>query len=414
MLSPFRVLDLTNERGLLAGQMLADLGADVIQIEPPGGSSARRLGPFAQDEVDPERSLYWWAYARNKRGVTLDLDHPEGQELFRRLAASADFVLESETPGVMETRGLAYADIAAINSRMVYVSITPFGQDGPKAGYADCDLVLMAAGGPLLMSGYPDRAPMRVSVPQAYHHAAGDAAGAALIAHLERQRSGEGQHVDVSAQQAVTTATMSSLLTAPLNDAASPRASGGWFMKGFNFRLIWEAKDGYISLTHLFGSAAGPFTRRLMEWIYDEGGCDAATRDKDWIAYFQLLFTGEEPREEFERVKQLVEDFVKTKTKVEHMAAAMERKLLIVPVTTVSDVAQSEQLADRDYWRTIDHEDGQSPVRYPGPFVRYSDHAIQYRRRAPLLGEHNVEVLVDELGVASAELAALQDKGVVA
>ena len=240
------------------------------------------------------------------------------------------------------------------------------------------------------------------------------AAVGTLAAVLGRERTGRGQHVDVSAQQAVTTATMSSLLTAPLNDSDSPRASGGWFMRGFNFRLIWEAKDGYVSLTHLFGSAAGPFTRRLMEWIYEEGGGDAATRDKDWIAYFQLRFTGEEPPEEFERVKQLVEVFVKSKTKAEHMAAAMERKLLIVPVTTVGDVAQSEHLADRDYWRTIDHNDGQSPVRYPGPFVRYSDHAIQYRRRAPLLGEHNVEVLVDELGIATAELEDLQAKGVVA
>src|ERR1700754_3684462 len=106
MLSPYRVLDLTNARGLLCGQILADLGADVIAVEPPGGSPARRLGPFAGDVADPERSLVWWSYARNKRSITLDLDGDEGRDVFRRLAASAHFVIESDDPGTMAARGL--------------------------------------------------------------------------------------------------------------------------------------------------------------------------------------------------------------------------------------------------------------------------------------------------------------------
>lgn len=184
-------------------------------------------------------------------------------------------------------------------------------------------------------------------------------------------------------------------------------------MGGFDFRIIWPAKDGYISLTHLFGSAAGPFTRRLMEWIYEEGGCDEATRDKDWIAYFQLLFEGQESRAEFERVKQLVEDFTRTKTKAEHLAEAQKRSLLIVPVTTVEDVAESPQLADRGYWRDLEHPAVQATVRYPGPFVQLSNRPIEYRRPAPTLGEHNVEVYGGELGLGGAELAALTSKGVL-
>src|SRR5262249_54684178 len=159
-LDAYRVVDFTNERGLLAGRMLADLGADVIQVEPPDGSSARRVGPFAPDG----ESLYWDAYARNKRGVTCDLDEPDGRELALRLCSDADFVFESEMPGVMDARGLAYADVRAVNPRVVYTSITPFGSDGPKARYADAELILWASGGPLYARRDGDRAPLRISV----------------------------------------------------------------------------------------------------------------------------------------------------------------------------------------------------------------------------------------------------------
>ncbi len=393
MLSPYRVLDLTDERGVLCGQILADLGADVIQVEPPGGSPARRLGPFYQDEPSPEKSLYWWAYCRNKRGITLDLDDSDGQETLRRLVRSAHFFIESETLGVMAARGLGYDDLARINPGLIYVSITAFGQDGPKAGWAGTDLTVLAAGGPLILAGDRDRAPVRASVPQASHHAAGDAAGAALIAHQEWRRSGLGQHVDVSAQQSVAQATMALILSAPVGETESVRASGGMVLGPLEARLIWQATDGYISLTFFFGSAIGPFTRRFMEWVFEEGGCDAATRDKDWIAYAQLLLSGDEPMEEFERVKQVVAEFIATKSKAELFETAQERGLLIVPVTEIDEVATSPQLEARGYWRTLEHPEVGASIRYPGPFVQFSENPIAYRRRAPLIGEHNAEVL---------------------
>jgi len=145
MLSPYRVLDLTNHRGLLCGQMLGDLGADVIQVEPPGGSPARRIGPFLDDVPHPDRSLAWWAQTRNKRSVTLALDNAEGRVLFRRLVASAHFLIESDDPGTMAARGLGPETLLQENPHLVYVSITPFGQSGPKAAFADSDLILLAA-----------------------------------------------------------------------------------------------------------------------------------------------------------------------------------------------------------------------------------------------------------------------------
>src|SRR6266478_2481591 len=175
-LSPYRVLDLTNERGLLCGQILGDLGADVIKIEPPGGSSARRFGPFYHDKPDPQASLFWWAYNRNKRGITLDVTSPEGRAILLRLARDADFLIESEKPGFMESTGLGYPELRRANPAMIYVSISAFGQKGPKALYQDCDLILLAAGGPMVLTGDQDRAPVYVSVPQAYSHGCAEAA----------------------------------------------------------------------------------------------------------------------------------------------------------------------------------------------------------------------------------------------
>jgi len=414
VLSPYRVLDLTTERGLLCGQMLGDLGADVIKVEPPGGSPARRLGPFYQDQPHPDRSLFWWAYNRNKRGITLDYKSDEGRALLRRLAATAHFFIESENPGVLAEHGLGYADLAALNPALVYVSISPFGQDGPKASYADSDLIILAASGPLILSGDDDRAPVRVSVPQGYAHAGAQAAVAALIAHHERQRSsGRGQHVDVSAQQAAAQATQSGILAKALGERDFLRLSGGVKMGPIKVRLVWPAKDGYVSIVFLFGSAVAHFTRRLMEWICEEGFCDAATRDKDWAAMGALFFGEPEAIAEYERLSKIVEAFAQSKTKSELLQAALDRVLLIAPLLTVDEVLKSEQLAERAYWQTLEHPELGQSFLYPGPFARFSASPIAYRRRPPTVGEHNREIYGGELGITEEQIRELQHKGVI-
>lgn len=413
MLSPYRVLDLTRSRGHLCGQILADLGADVVQVEPPGGSPTRRRGPFVDDVPHVDRSLAWWSENRNKRGITLDLDDARGRELLHRLVDSADFLIESEAPGVQAARGLDYASLAAVNPRLVYVSITPFGQTGPKAAWADSDLVLLAAGGPLRLNGDADRAPLRLGVPQAYAHAAAEAAGAALVAHHERVRSGRGQHVDVSAQQAVTLATQSYLLSAAVGFPDARRIAGGAGIGPLSIRFVYPAADGYVSVTFLFGSSVGHFTRRLMHWIAEEGGCDAATRDKDWIGFLDRMFAGEEPFTELFRTQELVADFTRTRTKAELLQAALERDLLIAPVATTREVVDNAQLAARDYWKTLEHPELDRAVRYPGPFARLSATPLRYRRRPPTVGEHNREIFGGELDLDDAELARLGARGVI-
>ncbi len=413
MLNPYRVIDLTTERGLLCGQILADLGADVIKIEPPGGSSARRLGPFYQDQEGAENSLYWWAYNRNKRGITLDITHSEGQDMLRRLTQGAKFLIESDNPGTLAQYGLSYDELAADNPGLIYVSITPFGQDGPKASYADSDLVILASSGPLVITGDEDRPPVRLSVPQGYLHASAAAAPAALIALYESHQSNRGQHIDISAQQAAAQATQSTILSAPLNDAETRRMAGGAKMGPLEIRLLWPAKDGHVSIAYLFGSAFAHFTKRLMDWIYEEGFCDTEVQQMDWIQMGGLLFGGDPKTiEDYKRLKQIVEDFTKTKTKAELFQNALDRGLLVAPVTTIDEVVKSEQLESRQYWTTVDHEEIGKAFAYPGPFAKFSEQPIAYTRRPPKIGEHNAEVY-GELGLDAQALAELQNRGII-
>jgi crotonobetainyl-CoA:carnitine CoA-transferase CaiB-like acyl-CoA transferase len=404
LLEPYRVLDLTDEPGLLAGKILADLGADVIQVEPPGGSRARQVPPFLDGDASrPEYSAYWAAYACNKRGITCDTDRPEGRALVRRLAATADFLFESDAPGAMAARGLGYDDLAAVNPALVYVSITPFGQTGPKAGYAHSDLVLWAAGGPLAISGTlpvrdGDRPPVRVTVPQADLHAAGDAAGGALLAHFARLQDGLGQHVDVSVQQSVTIATLSQVLAASVGDKDSTRGAPLG-------RTRWRVRDGWVDM--VLGWAANG----VFQWMREEGACSDADAALDWGYMQHMLDTGQVSSAEHERLVGLVEAFLTRWTKQELLDASARRKLQIAPVFRIDEVAGIPHYAARDFWQTA--EGDAAGLRYPGPFVRMTGHPIRYRRPAPRPGEHNREVYVGELGLSEAEFARLCADGVI-
>jgi crotonobetainyl-CoA:carnitine CoA-transferase CaiB-like acyl-CoA transferase len=252
-----------------------------------------------------------------------------------------------------------------------------------------------------------------MSVPQAYAHASVEAAGAALVANHERHRSGRGQHVDVSAQQSIALATQSYLLSSAVGFPDAHRISGGVRLGPLSVRFVFPARDGHVSITFLFGPSVGPFTRRLMHYVHEEGGCDLATRDKDWVRFFDLMMTGDESFTELERVKEVVADFTRTKTKAELLAAALARDLLIAPVATTREVVESAQLAARDYWREVAHPELGRTVRYPGPFARLSATPIEYRRRPPTVGEHNHEIYVGELGLDGHDLVRLGAAGVI-
>jgi len=267
---------------------------------------------------------------------------------------------------------------------------------------------------PLLLTGDDDRAPVRLSaVPQAYLHAAADAAVGALVAHHERAHSGLGQLVDVSAQQSVAVATQSYILSKALDSPELGRIAGGIKLGPLRFPLVWKAKDGYVSLTFLFGSALGPFSRKLMEYVCEKGFCDEATRDKDWLGYLELLMTGKEPVEEWERVRRVLECFVEQHTKAELLQLSIDRGFLITPVSTIHDVVESPQLSAREYFQQMEHPELGRKFLYPGPFVRFSETPIRYRRRPPRIGEHNREIYSGELGMGESTLCELARTGVV-
>ena len=302
-------------------------------VEPPGGSAGRRRGPFAGDVDDGEHSLTFWGWNRGKRSVVVDVDTPRRARPTSPASSPAPTSSSSAGPCPSTWRALRAADPA-----LVTVSITPFGDDGPKADWPATDLTVNAAGCQLAISGDDDRAPVRTAVPQSFLHAAADAAAGALLAVTERAASGLGQHVEISAQRSMMQATQSYVLAVPLGGTPAQRMSGGVRTGGLDIQLVWPCADGYASVTFLFGASIGPFTRRLMEWIHEEGFCDEATRDKDWLDYANQLYDGREPISEYDRVKAIVGEFCATKTKAELLEAACDRMLLIAPVTTPEDV----------------------------------------------------------------------------
>lgn len=390
MLEPYRVLDLTDQRGELAGFILAQLGAEVIAVEPPGGSPSRSVGPFRPDRDDPERSLHFGSYGRGKASVVLDLHNSESdRESLLELARGADVLITSADVGELDAIGLGYDEVRSVNPALVYAAITPFGSTGPKAGWPATDLTVWAAAGPAGITGDSDRAPLRMPNDQSAMHASAETAGAIVAALIERSNSGLGQFVDVSAQQASIQATQSMILAHPNGDTMLTREAGGLKFGDIFIQLLWPCKDGHVSVTFLFGTAIGVATDRLMQVVLERGFCDQATRDRDWIAYGEELLGGTEPVEEYERIKRCVGDFCMAHTKAELLELAVERNLLIAPVNMVDDVVGLDQFTVRDYWDDIDG------VRFPGPFAKATGTPLRRLPAAPALGADTARILAE-------------------
>ena len=394
-LSGYRVLDLTDERGMVAGRVLADLGADVVQVEPPGGSTARRCPPLEDDGG----SLFFDAYAANKRGVMADPDRPDGQRLIRDLAAAADIVIESADPGVMAAHGLDWPDLEQVNPGLIYVSVTAFGRTGPKASYAESDLTVWAAGGPLDLNRDGTRPPVRISVPQAYLHAGADAAAGALFALQARHSIGRGQHVDVSAQASLGTATLGRVLAYAVGDTTpspgQPPHPDGSGPTAPPFPSKWPCRDGTVECIIGLGPATGGFTNAFMRWLVEEGAGWPELSEIDWRDASRRVEEGSLTSEDLAKVRDAAASFLAAKTKREVLRAAVDRKLLCVPIYDTADVATSEQFAARDFW--VEVGDGDRRRRLPGPCAKVSAEAFAIRRPAPRLGEHTTEVTAEWL-----------------
>ena len=411
LLAPYRVLDLTDERGLLAGKILADLGADVVQIEPPGGNPARNIGPFYGDDPQPEKSLFWWAYAANKRSITLDLEQKDGQALLKKMVAEADFLIESFAPGYLDTLGLGYDLLAEINPKLVMVSITPFGQDGPYSNYQATDIVGMALGGFMYLTGDDDRAPIRISFPHFYLHGGAAGATAAMLAHTYRITSGQGQYVDVSCQQAVAKTLAHAPQIWDIEGAILKRMGVYRQTSGENrVRINWPCKDGYVNYMVQGGSVAYS-TRALLEWMKEDS---FDTADLDAIDWEKMGYGAITP----ELMSQLGEplgDFFKGHTRAELVQGSLDRRILLFPVATPSALQDHPQLEARGYFKELEHPELGATVQYPGAFVKSGDgeDIAGIYRRPPLIGEHNTVIFQGELGITGSELESLKRSGVI-
>jgi crotonobetainyl-CoA:carnitine CoA-transferase CaiB-like acyl-CoA transferase len=402
MLEHLRVLDLTDERGLLCGRLLGDLGADVVQVEPLDGSSARSAPPVTGDDV--YSSLYWETFAASKRGIALALDQEEGLGIVRRLAAAADVLVTSMPREWLRVRGLHPDQLLPTHRDLVYVVISPFGWSGPKAGYADSDLVVWAAGGPLEPHRDGDRPPLRISVPQAFLHASADAAAGALLAVLARPRVG-GQLVEVSAQASLGAATLSRVLAAAVGDSnpewqQQPVARTDQSGSGAatpNSLKKWYCRDGMVELHLSMGAAAGGFTNNLFAWLADERAVPDDIAAWDWRTVPDRLLSGELSASDIDRARGAVREFLLTKTKADVVEAALERRLLCMAIYDMADVLASPHLAERGYWAEVTV--AERPTRIPGVLAHATGPSGPgVRRRAPRLGEHTDDVLAGWLG----------------
>jgi len=417
LLDSYRVLDLADDKGLLCGKILGDLGADVIKVEKPGGDAARNIGPFYNDIPSPEKSLFWFFTNLNKRGITLDIENPDGKEIFKRLVRTADFVIESFEPGYMESLGLGYEELEKINPRIIMTSITPFGQSGPYAHYKATDLVGEAMGGLVRMFGELDRPPNRIGAPQVYFMGGLHGFTGSMLAHYHRELSGEGQHVDISCQQAVAMATPPVIVVQDImgfsfrglgSSTMYPRAAPHEMLM---LRLHYRCKDGYVFAPLLGGGQAGMVksTRTVVEKANREGML-LELKDYDWTKHD----TSTIPKERFDRLQELWQEYLLTKTKAELLKWAAAAEVLILPVSDAKDTVESPQLTAREFWAKVEHSELGQAITYPGWPIKMSElPRYQPQRRAPLIGEHNEEIYKDELGLSKEQLILLKARGII-
>lgn len=410
MLNHLRALDLTDDKGFLCGKILADLGVNVIKVEKPGGDPSRNIGGFWGCAADPEKSLYWFAYNSNKKGITLDIEKEKGKELFRHLVKNVDFVIESFAPGYMEKLGLSYKDVSKTNKKIIWASITPFGPEEPYRDYKDSDIVVMGMSGTLYQTGETDGPPVHISMPQACLHAGADAALGCMVAYYHREMTGEGQHVDVSMQQSAAWFQANAVPTYELNGAILKRA--GAFRAGMSRnvgqRQVWKCKDGYVFFNVIGGRTGAKSLSSLVAWMDEEKLATDFLLNMEWDTFDMFKVN----QEVMENISKPVGDFFLKHTRKELLQGAVPRGVSIGPLSSMLDLLDDPCLNERDFWTKIEHPELGTSITYPKTFIRSTEMDCSTRFRAPLIGEHNGEVY-EEIGLSEEDLQALKKDGII-
>ncbi len=410
-LSGYRVLDIADEKGQLCARLLAELGADVIKVEPRTGDPTRANGPFFRDEEGRESSLYWWAMNAGKRSATCELRLEAGRDLFHRLVANADAVIETSAPGTASDLGADPRTLARVNRSAVVVSITNFGQTGPSRKLPATDIVGSAMGGHMYLNGSDERGPVRTTAPQAYAQVNLQAAVGAVIALYSRgANDGLGQHVDVSMQEAMANAMDNAQQTWDILGINNRGPGSGRMVSGRpGPRYIYETVDGWVAALS-YGGLMGPSSSAIIDWL-DETGEAGPLTTPHWRERLEVVAPLEEDDQRL--LVGIMERFCGSRRKDDLVAGAQQRGVGWAPVYSPREIVESDQLAARDYWVRVHHEDIGESFVYPGAPFKFSGTPWKQRGRAPHLGEQTEEVYGEVLGLDTGEIAALRRSMVI-
>jgi benzylsuccinate CoA-transferase BbsE subunit len=395
-----RILELADPSGAYCGKLLADMGADVIKIERVGGDPARRIPPLWRNEASEDTSFAFLYTNTSKRGITLNLEPPAGRDLFLQLVRKADVVIETFEPGYLNALGVGYEALARLNSRIVLTSITAFGQTGPQCHYRSSDLVASALGGALYVIGEENDPPVTLAGSQAHVSASTFAASSSLVALLHASRTGRGQHVDVSIQEAVTAVTHICGVGKWLDDGIIPKRRGTSLFASVPSGA-YPCKDGLVYLM-----VNRPLHwKALADWIHEETGNEEV---------LDPMFEGPSSRrqEHRELIDLFICELTQRFTVSEVYHEGQRRHIAFTPVNSAAAVARDPQLEARAYFVSLAHPEG-GHLRYPGAPYRHSRTPWSLRGSAPGVGEHNEEVYRGELGLSAEQLGALRDHGVI-
>ena len=392
-LGSVRVLDLSGDiAGSFCARLLGDYGADVIKVEPPGGASLRRMGPFFEDDPHPEKSLLFFVHNLNKRGVTLDVEQEAGRLAFNELVRQADVVVETFKPGYMASLGLGYEHLESLNPGVVLTSITPFGQSGPYSRYEGEEIVSYAMGAIMSISGTRDREPLKHGGFQAQYEGGLNGAAATSMALLAQQVSGEGQHVDVSITECVSSTMMANQTLYSFTGAIQARRPP----TGNDYGHPMACADGWI-INQTGGGAS-------WEDIAEFYGRPALLEER-----FRDRRSREALGEEFDAI---LVDAIEDRGKWEMFERASDMRMLFGLVQTPEELLRCPQLESRGFYREVEHP-VMGKLKAPAVLFSYSLTPYELRGPAPLLGQHNVEVYCERLGYSRSDLVRLRQNGVI-
>jgi crotonobetainyl-CoA:carnitine CoA-transferase CaiB-like acyl-CoA transferase len=386
-LSGVCVVDATDEKGELCARLLADLGAEVIRLEPPGGAAARRLAPFAPVSG---ASLSFALRNAGKRGATLALGSPTGRALLARLLGRADVLVESFAPDAPELDALRPAGLLEANSRLVITSISDFGRFGPHARYVGTELTGFAVGGMMYRSGAADRPPVAAPGQFAYDAAGVNAALATVLALWQRLRTGRGQHLDVSVQDSVAGFSDWSLPTYSITGQFAHRTGAGIY-------ALYPCADGFVRGIILVKH----HWHALLEWM----GHPPDLADPVLESLIGRIVNQK-------RVDVALAAFFADKKKIDIAVEAQRRGIPVTPLLRPGEVLANEHTLARGSFRELDVVPGE-PASFPSGYFEIDGVRVGPRERAPLLGEHNREVWVERVGLSDGELEALRTQGVI-